>query len=278
MDRRAIGVFDSGLGGLTAVKRLRELAPQEDIVFFGDTARVPYGNRTPETISAYAQQDISFLLAHDVKMVVAACGTVSSALPADIIARVPVPYVSVVQPAALAAAAATRNKKVGVIGTVVTVQSGSFVRALAAADPAIAVVQNACPLFVPLVEAGYTGRDCDITLMAAQEYLAPLQEAGVDTVILGCTHYPLLADIIADIMGDAVLVDSGFETAKQALAQLQVSDSLNDSGGRAAFYTSDNPDGFTPLAELFLGGDLQDAVHYAPLDDISLSPVFEGAQ
>lgn len=277
MDKRPIGVFDSGLGGLTAVKQLARLAPREDIIFFGDTARVPYGGRTPETITHYALQDISFLLARDVKMLVAACGTVSSTLPDSVIARLPVPFVTVIEPTTQAAAAATRNKKVGVIGTAATINSGSFARALAHADPAIQVFQNAAPLLVPLVEGGYTAPDCPLTRLAAQEYLAPLQRAGVDTLILGCTHYPIIADLLGDLMGDGVtLIDSGYETAKEALRQLVAAGSGNDTGGNRLFFTSDNPAGFIPLAQLFLGGELENGVGYAPLDDIALSPCFEG--
>lgn len=279
MDNHAIGVFDSGLGGLTAVKRLIELAPHEDIVFFGDTARVPYGSRTPETIVNYAVQDISFLLSHDVKVIVAACGTVSSTLPESVISRIPVPFVSVIAPAAQAAADTTKNGRVGVIGTAATIRSGSFARALAALDAKISVTSNACPLFVPLVENGYIAPDCAITRLAAEEYLAPLKEAGVDTVILGCTHYPIIADIIADIMGNGVaLIDSGYETARQTLAVLEQNDLCSTTGGHPRFYTSDNPDGFTPLAELFLGDKLKGSVQAAPLEKISIHPCFEGVK
>ena len=277
MKEKSIGVFDSGLGGLTAVKRLMELAPHENIVFFGDNARVPYGTRTAETITKFALQDISFLLQNDVKMIVAACGTVSSTLPKNYEACLPMPYIGVVQPAALAAAAATQNKKVGILGTPATVKSGAFFRALKKTDSAIVPVASACPLFVPLVENGYTERDNEITRRVAAAYLEPLIQSGVDTVILGCTHYPIIRDIIADIMGGVTIIDSGYETAKHALAVLQQQDALNDSAeqGSTEFYISDNPDGFTSLAELFLGRALTDAVHLAPLDNIAVNPCFE---
>lgn len=278
MDKRAVGVFDSGLGGLTAVKRLMALAPGEDIVFFGDTARVPYGGRTPGTIAGYAVQDISFLLAHNVKIVVAACATVSSTLSADIAARVPVPLVTVIEPSAVAAATATRNKKIGVLGTSATIRSGAFARALSALDPDFEVVSNAAPLLATLVECGYTARDNAITKLAVDEYLAPLRQAGVDTVILGCTHYPIIADIIADGLGSGVtLIDSGSETAKHALALLDAADARNPSGGAYRFFTSDNPEEFSPLAELFLGGKLENGVGFAPPDDIPVHPCFKGA-
>jgi glutamate racemase len=276
MNKKAIGVFDSGLGGLTAVKRLAELAPGEDIIFFGDSARVPYGTRAPSTITRFALQDISFLLSKKVKMIIAACGTVSSTLPAEYISRLPLPYTGVVTPAAFAAAAATRNRRVGVLGTPATIRSGSFSRALASAGPDIVPVPSACPLFVPLVENGYTARDCGITRQVAEAYLEPLVHAGVDTVILGCTHYPIISGIISDVMGDGVaIIDSGYETAKYALGELEKSGDANGEGGRAEFYISDNPVGFSALAGMFLGRDISRDVHLVSLDDISISPCFE---
>ncbi len=279
MQKKAIGVFDSGLGGLTAVKRLIELAPNEDIIFFGDNARVPYGTRTVQTITKFALQDISFLLGQNVKMIIAACGTVSSTLPQHIIDTIPCPYVGVVAPTAATAAHATRNKRVGILGTPATIKSAAFPRALQTLDADIVPVSSACPLFVPLVENGYVGRNCDITRQVARAYLEPLRQACVDTVILGCTHYPLLCDIIADIMGpDVVLIDSGHETAKAAVSLLDAQNLRNDSGGTHSFYISDNPDGFTALAELFMGCALKQDVHLASLDDLPLHPSLQGVE
>lgn len=278
MKEKSIGVFDSGLGGLTTIKRLIELAPNEDIVFFGDNARVPYGTRTAATITKFALQDISFLLEHDVKMIIAACGTVSSTLPKEYASAVPIPFVEIVAPTALAAAEATKNKKIGVLGTPATINSGSFYRALKAIDDGIEPVVSACPLFVPLVENGHISRDSEITRSVALAYLEPLKQAGVDTVILGCTHYPIISSIISDIMGGITLIDSGYETAKHALSVLRSENNLNTGGGHTEYYISDNPDGFTSLAELFLGRKLFGTVHLVQLDGIAIHPCFEDIQ
>jgi len=275
MDSRAIGVFDSGLGGLTAVKRILELAPREDVVFFGDNARVPYGTRGAETITHFALEDISLLLRHNVKMIIAACATVSSSLPKKYQQQSPLPFLGVVEPTARAAAAATRSKRVGVIGTPATIRSGSFPRALREADSSIEPFSSACPLFVPLVENGYVDRGNEVTRLVAQGYLEPLKKAGVDTVILGCTHYPIIRDIIADIMGEGVtLIDSGYETAKEALLSLERSGGRSEVGGEIEFYVSDNPDGFTSLAELFLGRKISESVHRISLDNLGIAACF----
>ncbi len=274
MDARAIGIFDSGLGGLTAVKQLHRLAPGEDIVFLGDTARVPYGTRPAETIIRYSLEDISFLLSFDIKLIVAACGTVSSTLPRAYAESLPVPFVDVIAPTARAAAAATRNGRIGILGTPATIRSGSFVRALAAIDPALVPLPQACPLFVPLVENGYFARDCAVTRLVAQEYLQPLKDAGADTIILGCTHYPIIQDIIADTVGSGVrLIDSGLETARHALALLDGRDARGGSGS-IRFYTSDETDGFESNAGVFLGHPLAQRACKADLQRVALHPCF----
>ncbi len=274
MDTRAIGVFDSGLGGLTAVKQLHRLAPQENVVFFGDTARVPYGTRPAQTIVRYALEDLSFLLTFDIKLIIAACGTVSSTLPRRYTEALPVPFVDVIGPTARAAAAATANGKIGVLGTPATIRSGSFVRELESIDSRLAVTAQACPLFVPLVENGYTARDCEVTRLVAREYLEPLMQAGVDTIILGCTHYPIIKGVIADIVGEKVtLIDSGRETARYALELLNKSDSCGGEG-KLDFYTSDQGDGFENSAELFLGYSLGAGARKADLQRIDLHPCF----
>lgn len=250
-----IGVFDSGLGGLTAVRELRRLLPHEDIVYFGDTGRVPYGTRGADIIIRYAKQDIAFLLEQNVKYIMAACGTVSSTLPGAYTDALPVPYTGVVQSAAAAAVRATRTGRIGVIGTQATVQSGSYQAAIAALLPAAQVTATACPLFVPLVENGYFGRDNAVTRMVAQDYLRDIQAAGVDTLILGCTHYPLIAPILADLMGEGVaLIDPGRETAGAARAALREAGLLRTEGqGTARYYVSDSPEQFARLSDWFLG-------------------------
>ena len=209
MDNRPIGVFDSGLGGLSVVRELVSLLPREHIVYFGDTGRVPYGTRSRETIEKYAAQDGQFLLSKDVKMVIAACGTVSS-VAASVLDRLPVPSIGVVEAPAAAAVAATKNGRIGIIGTAATVRSGAFAKAIAAKSDTAQVFAVACPLFVPLVENGWIEPDNEVTLATARRYLEPLKAQGVDTLILGCTHFPLLAPIIAQVMGDGVtLIDTG---------------------------------------------------------------------
>ena len=230
MDTRPIGVFDSGLGGLTAVRQLRRLLPGEDIVYFGDTGRVPYGSRGHDVIVRYAQQDIRFLLSQNVKFIMAACGTVSSTYPSAEAAQLPVPYTGVIGAAARAAAAATKNKRIGVIGTAATIRSGSYATQLKDLVPGVQIFARACPLFVPLVENGYVNGD-KVTQLMIEEYLTPVRDSGIDTLILGCTHYPLLKKMIGDFVGDSVtLIDPGKLTAIAAATAL---DDLGISSGRS---------------------------------------------
>ena len=185
MDKRPIGVFDSGLGGLTAVRELRRILPGEDIIYFGDTGRIPYGTRSRETILRYARQDIAFLLSKGVKYLMAACGTVSSTYPAEEAAALPVPYTGVVSAAVEGAVQATRTGKVGVIGTSATIRSGSYVRLLEEKLPDARITALACPLFVPLVENGFADDHGGVAGIVARQYLEPILQADVDTLILG---------------------------------------------------------------------------------------------
>lgn len=256
MDERAIGVFDSGVGGLTAVRQLQALLPGERIVYFGDTGRVPYGSRSPETILQYAKQDVNFLLSKNVKFLLAACGTISSTLPAEYAAALPVPYIGVLDAAAAAAAKATRTGRIGVIGTSATIRSGSYAQRLTALLPGVRVTTRSCPLFVPLVEDGRVEPGDAVTTAIATEYLAPIKAAGVDTLILGCTHYPLIAPILAQVMGPAVtLIDPGRETALVAQQALARAGLLAPQGARGGtdYYVSDLPEGFEALLQLFVG-------------------------
>ena len=267
MDKRPIGVFDSGLGGLTAVRELRRILPGEDVVYFGDTGRVPYGTRGRDTILQYARQDVRFLLAQDVKFIMAACGTVSSIYPTEEASRLPVPYTGVVGATARAAAAATRSGRIGVIGTAATVRSGSFAAVLAQLDSRLEVRAKACPMFVPLVENGYVTPGDPVALAIAHQYLDELRDAGVDTLILGCTHYPLLTGTIRMVMGpDVALIDPGRETAdavKDALEQLEL---LNGEGGAARYYVSDAVEQFRQVADLFLGEYAGGPVEQIPIE------------
>ncbi len=269
MDNRPIGVFDSGLGGLTAVRRLRQLLPHEDIVYFGDTGRVPYGTRSRETIRRYAEEDCRLLLGQDVKFIIAACGTVSSVAP-DVLASLPVPAIGVVEPTAAAAVSATRSGRVGIIGTAATVRSAAFERALLAADPHLTITATPCPLFVPLVENGWIAPDDPVAIPMVRRYLAQIKSAGVDTLILGCTHFPLLAPIIRQELGeDVTLIDSGYETARLCTRCLQDSDSLAESReGLCRFYVSDQPEGFSQVAAIFLGHSVEQQVEMIRLEHI----------
>ena len=262
MDQRPIGVFDSGSGGLTAVREIRSILPSENIIYFGDTSRVPYGGRSPEILLHYARQDVHFLRSFDVKALLVACGTVSTnALPV-LAAESDIPILGVVEPACAAAAAATRNKRVGLIATAASVRSGAYERTLAAMDSAITVYARACPLFVPLVENGRFRPGDTVIETVAREYLTPLRDTGIDTLILGCTHYPLLTEVIADVMGGGVtLIDSGASAAR-ALRQ-----TLSDKGllarrasGTLTLYASDQPQDFGALAPQFLRRPLEGAV------------------
>ena len=262
MDQRPIGVFDSGSGGLTAVREIRSILPSENIIYFGDTSRVPYGGRSPEILLHYARQDVHFLRSFDVKALLVACGTVSTnALPV-LAAESDIPILGVVEPACAAAAAATRNRKVGLIATSASVRSGAYERTLAAMDSTITVYAGACPLFVPLVENGRIRPGDTFIETVAREYLTPLRDTGIDTLILGCTHYPLLAEVIAGVMGSGVtLIDSGASAAR-ALRQ-----TLSDKGllaqrasGTLTLYASDQPQDFGALAPQFLRRPLEGAV------------------
>lgn len=256
MDNRPIGVFDSGLGGLTAVRQLRRVLPGEDIVYFGDTGRVPYGSRGRDIIVQYARQDIGFLLSKDVKFIVAACGTVSSTYPPAEAAQLPVPFTGVVGSTARCAAAATRNGRIGVIGTQATIRSGSYQCLLRELVPDAQLFARACPLFVPLVENGYINEGNPVTRLVIADYLTGLRDTGIDTLILGCTHYPLLEGLIREFMGpDVALIDPGKSTADALVDALDALELLNgrSTGGQAEFYVSDTTETFAEAEALFLG-------------------------
>lgn len=253
MDNRPIGVFDSGLGGLTTVAELVKILPNENIIYFGDTGRVPYGPRSKETVKKYALQDINFLKSKDVKLIIAACGTASSVLSdSDIL---DVEYTGVIFPTAIEAFSQTKSKKIGVIGTTATIKSGAYNRALAKLDASIQVTTQACPLFVPLVENGFTNPDNEVTKLVARDYLYPLIQAGVDTLILGCTHYPIIHQIITNIMGDSVkLINSGQSAAQYSLSLLTDKGMLNytKSIKSCKFYISDTVEEFEKNAMTIL--------------------------
>ena len=270
MDTRPIGVFDSGMGGLTCVRQMIRLLPGEDIVYFGDTGRVPYGGRSVETIVRYARQDVAFLRSFDLKAIVIACGTVSTTAM-DVLKREnDLPILGVVQPAAKAAVQATRTGNIGVIGTKATIRSGAYEASIRALLPEAKLTVKACPLLVPLVEDGRVRRGDAVTERVVEEYLSSVKEAGVDTLVLGCTHYPLLMDVISDYMGAGVtLIDTGEEAARAAAELLSGQDQLNDTDRAALrrYYASDSAEDFAATASLYLGSDISGLVERVAIEN-----------
>ena len=263
MDKRPIGVFDSGLGGLTAVRELKRLLPGESIVYFGDTGRVPYGSRSRDTLIKYARQDVAFLGTFDLKAVVIACGTVSTTALETLEGESALPLFGVVEPAVREAAAATRSGKIGVIGTQATIRTGAYEGQITALLPQARVTALACPLFVPLVENGRFHPGDSVVETVVAEYLAPIKEAGVDTLVLGCTHYPLLTEVIGAYMGPGVtLVNSGAACARRVAAVLGERGALADAAreGARRYFVSDSVEGFSDLATVFLGEDVHGEV------------------
>jgi len=251
--KKPIGVFDSGVGGLTVARELFRQLPSEDIIYFGDTARVPYGIRSKETVIRFSIEDTLFLLKHDIKLICVACNTVSSVALPVIKNHFKVPMVGVINPGAREAVYATRNKRIGVIGTRGTIKSRAYENEIMQLDSGVSVYAAACPLFVPFVEEGWLKGK--VVEEVARKYLLPLKDAKVDTVILGCTHYPLLKAVIRKIMGERVtLVDSAKQVAIEVKKILAGEELLSGSGkGKHRFYVSDNPEWFSGLAGKFLG-------------------------
>lgn len=251
--KKSIGVFDSGLGGLTVVKELIRHLPGENIIYFGDTARVPYGIKSKETVIRFSIENILFLLKQEVKLICVACNTVSSVALPIIKNHFRVPIVGVITPGAREAVYATQNKRIGVIGTQATIKSRTYENEIKQLDPKIKVLAVACPLFVPFVEEGWTRGK--VVLEVVKTYLKPLKVACVDTVILGCTHYPLLKPLIKEALGKQVnLIDSAKQVAIEVKKILFQEGLLNKARyGKHKFYVSDNPEGFSDLAKRFLG-------------------------
>lgn len=271
MDPRPIGVFDSGMGGLTVVKKLREVLPRENIVYFGDTGRVPYGTKGRETILRYARQDMQLLLDQDVKLIVAACGTVSSFMTPALMAEMPVPVISVLAPAAQRAAALSATGRIGVLGTSATVHSKSYGKAIRAIRPDAVVLGKACPMFVPLAENGYI-HGHPMALPFAQEYLESFRQEDLDVVILGCTHYPLLYETIRQVLGDDCrYVDTGVETAlavQEYLTRCGLGSDAEEPGS-LTLMVSDLTDSFAATAALFLEEPVQpDSIRVVSADSL----------
>jgi glutamate racemase len=256
----AIGVFDSGIGGLTVLHKIIEVLPRENTVYLGDTARAPYGTKSVETVLRYSFENSEFLIEKGVKLLVVACNTSTAIALAPVRERLTIPVIGVIEPGVRRAIKSSKNKKVGVIGTDATIQSGAYTRALKNADPAIEVYSRACPLLVPLVEEGWT--DNAVVELTVKNYLGSLKQSGIDTLILGCTHYPLLKKAIRKFMGKAVvLVDSAEEVAIEVAAMLKRYSLARKNGkGTHGFFVTDAPDRFIKVGQRFLGEKVESAV------------------
>ena len=260
MNRAPIGIFDSGIGGLTVARAIYEQLPHESTVYFGDTARVPYGPKSPETVRRYSREILDWLLGQGVKAVVVACNTSTAHALDALQAASPVPVIGVIEPGARAAAAASRDGPIGVIGTAGTIASNAYARAIQRARSGARVEQRACPLFVPLVEEGWFEHPA--AELVAREYLEPLRQACVDTLVLGCTHYPLLKPLLQRVMGPEVrLIDSGEETAAavvQALSGVEL-EAPADAQATHRFAVSDDEARFRLVGSRFIGERLGQA-------------------
>lgn len=245
--KKPIGIFDSGLGGLTVFKEVRRLLPKEDLVYFGDTARVPYGTKSQETIKRFAGEIASYFKSMNVKAVVVACNTVSSLALDEVKKNSNVPVIGVIKPGAIEAAGSSKKGKIAVIGTEATIKSKAYETELKKINPYFKVVQKACPLFVPIVEEGWAGRK--ISFEIAEEYLKDLKKENPETLILGCTHYPMLLKEITYVLPDVKIINSAESVAKFLIDELSVGGFLEQKGkGKDYFYVSDAPEKFSKLA------------------------------
>ena len=251
-----IGIFDSGLGGLTALKELKEILPGEDLVYFGDTGRVPYGTKSRETIVRYALQDVRFLRGFSPEAILVACGTVSSGAMKELRESFDFPIIGVVEATARSAANVTKNGKIGVIGTSATIRSGSYTTQLKKINPDLEITEKACPLFVSLVESGFITDGDEVTRLTCERYLAPIREAGCDTLILGCTHYPIIAHEISKALPGVALISSGKEGALMLREILEKNELKGRGNGKINYYVSDDPEGFSQNAHIFLGDNI----------------------
>lgn len=271
-DNRPIGVFDSGIGGLTVLREIWEAVPEESTIYFGDNSRSPYGTKSRSTIIRYSLQNMKFLESRDVKMIVVACNTASAYAYKELKARAKVPVVEVVTPGADVACRATKNGKIGIIATKGTISTGVYKKAVE--DRAkelgmnnIEIFQQACPLFVSLAEEGWW--DTEVTRLTAEEYLKPLKEAGVDTLVMACTHYPLLSKVIKEVMGDGVVLVNTGEATARVVKELLESEGTASEGNKSPvreFYTSDEPELFEQVAAPFLGEGLPSGTRHFTTD------------
>ena len=267
-----IGIFDSGIGGMTVVKRIISALPGENVIYFGDTARVPYGSKSNATVIEYSLQNARFLIEKNIKLLVVACNTASSVALDELRQHFNIPVIGMIEPGAQLAVQKTRQKKIGVIGTYATTSNQAYSEELLKLDNEIFVIEKPCPLFVPLAEEGWT--DHKATKIIAEEYLNELKELDIDTVILGCTHYPILAGIIQEVLGDDItLIDSGTASSMVVADYLEQNGLLNDSGkpGTHEYFVSDMPSRFKDVAERFLGKEI-DKIEKVDLEYIIRHP------
>lgn len=271
MDRNApIGIFDSGLGGLTALKAVRESFPNEDIVYFGDTLRVPYGNRSKETIIEYVKDDINILLRYGVKVIVVACNTADSTAKNEVSDDYDIPIIGVVEPAVKKAVETTKNKNIGIICTVATAASHAYETAIGKLDPDCNVIIEPTPLIVPLIEEGRVHKGDKVLHRVLKEYLLPLAEKGIDTLVLGCTHYPIITDNIAEILPGINLINSGSAAVEELRKVLSENDLFADrtKKGNVRYFVSDIPGSFAATASHFIEEDIADKVEKVEFDKI----------
>lgn len=254
MDNRPIGIFDSGVGGLTVVKQIIKALPNEDIIYFGDTARVPYGSKSKETVTKFSSQIIRFLLSKDVKAIIIACNTVSSNCFDELTKEFSVPIIEVVTPGVESCVSATKNNIVGIIGTEGTIKSKAYEKKIKEINPFIKVYSKACPLFVPIAEEGWT--DNEVARLTVESYLKELIEKNIDSIVLGCTHYPLLKKCIGKVVGENVkIVDPAFATALKMKEFLEKNDMLAKNNGSLNFFVSDNTNKFDAICKSTLKKD-----------------------
>ncbi|HKJ67349.1 MAG TPA: glutamate racemase [bacterium] len=271
-----LGVFDSGLGGLTVVRQLQRVFPSLSIIYYGDTARVPYGTKSPDTVTRFSRQIVDFLIAQEVQAIMVACNTASAAAVPRIRDEYPIPIYGVVDPGAQAAVAATRSGRIGVIGTNSTIRTSVYTKAIRQIDASIRVFGKACPLFVPLVEEGK--EEHRVTEIIAREYLEPLLDQDIDTLILGCTHYPLLSRTLQKILPpDIAIIDSGVAAANALIGVIAVNPA---SVPDYKYFVSDTPEKFAEIGTRFLGHPMEN-VFYFDVDrswtpeEISLAPLIQ---
>ncbi len=256
MQKLSIGMFDSGVGGLTVLKEVRKLLPLEHIIYFGDTARVPYGNRSPQAVTKYALESALFLLTKGIKLLVIACNT-SSAVALNILQKkFPIPVIGVIDPCAKEVVTATKNRRVGVIGTKATIKSNAYEKSIQKLGPDIQVFSKSCPLFVPIAEEGLE-KD-EVARLMAGKYLQDLKRSHIDTLVMGCTHYPILENVIKNIMGAKVtIVNAGRETAKEVKNTLEKNKIVNTEGkGRCEYFVTDSPETFEEIGSRILNEPL----------------------